>query len=76
MALEFLRYEKRDHIAFVAVHRPEVMNALHPPADEELDRCWNDFATDDDAWVAVVTDVGEKAFSAGNGAPEGPPAKT
>jgi enoyl-CoA hydratase/carnithine racemase len=66
MTLEFVRYEKREHIAFVTMHRPEVMNALHPPAHEELDRCWNDFATDDDAWVAVLTGAGEKAFSAGN----------
>jgi enoyl-CoA hydratase/carnithine racemase len=66
MTLEFVRYEKRDHIAFVTLNRPEVMNALHPPAHEELDVCWNDFAADDDAWIAVLTGAGEKAFSAGN----------
>jgi enoyl-CoA hydratase/carnithine racemase len=66
MTFEFVRYEKRDHVAFVTMQRPDVMNALHPPAHEELDRCWNDFAADDDTWVAVLTGAGEKAFSAGN----------
>jgi crotonobetainyl-CoA hydratase len=66
MTFEFIRAEKRDHILFVTLNRPEVMNSLHPAAHEELDRCWNDFAADGDAWVAVLTGAGEKAFSAGN----------
>jgi enoyl-CoA hydratase/carnithine racemase len=66
MPYEFVRYEKRDHVAFLTMNRPEVMNALHPPAHEELDACWNDFAADDDMRVAIVTGAGEKAFSAGN----------
>jgi len=43
-----------------------VMNALHPPANEELSRVWDDFANDADTWVAVLTGAGERAFSAGN----------
>ena len=66
MKLEFIRYEKRDHIAWVTMNRPEVMNALHPAANEELEAVWNDFAADGDAWVGVLTGTGEKAFSAGN----------
>jgi crotonobetainyl-CoA hydratase len=66
MDLEFVRYEKRDRVAIVTLHRPEVMNALHPPAGEELDRVWNDFAADPDLWVAILTGGGDRAFSAGN----------
>jgi enoyl-CoA hydratase/carnithine racemase len=66
MTMEFVRYEKRDHVAVVTMNRPEVMNALHPPAHEELDRCFDDFAADPDSWVAILTGAGEKAFSAGN----------
>lgn len=66
MELEFVRYEKRDRIAIVTLHRPEVMNALHPPAGEELDRVWSDFVADDDCWVAILTGAGDRAFSAGN----------
>ena len=66
MTLEFVRYEKRDHVAVVTINRPEVMNSLHPGANEELDRVWDDFAADADLWVAILTGAGEKAFSAGN----------
>ena len=66
MTLEFVRYEKRDHVAVVTINRPEVMNSLHPGANEELDGVWNDFAADADLWVGILTGAGEKAFSAGN----------
>jgi enoyl-CoA hydratase/carnithine racemase len=66
MQLEFIRYEKRDHIAVVTINRPEVMNALHPAANEELSQVWDDFAADKNAWVAILTGAGDKAFSAGN----------
>src|SRR5262245_40615679 len=66
MEFEFIRYEKRNHIAYVTINRPEVMNALHPPANDELARAWDDFASDPDSWVAILTGTGEKAFSAGN----------
>jgi len=66
MQLEFVRYEKRDHIATVTINRPEVMNALHPPANEELSGVWDDVAADPDVWVAILTGAGERAFSAGN----------
>jgi enoyl-CoA hydratase/carnithine racemase len=66
MELEFIGYQKRNRIAYVTINRPEVMNALHPPANEELARVWDDFAADPDAWVAILTGAGERAFSAGN----------
>jgi enoyl-CoA hydratase/carnithine racemase len=66
MQLEFVRYEKRDRVAWVTINRPEVMNALHPPANEELSRVWDDVAADPDVWVAVLTGAGDRAFSAGN----------
>jgi len=54
MQLEFVRYEKRGRIAWVTIDRPEVMNALHPPANEELSRVWDDFAALLEAWPADV----------------------
>jgi len=53
MEFEFIRYEKRDRIAYVTINRPEVMNALHPPAHEELARVWDDVVTDPEIWVAI-----------------------
>jgi enoyl-CoA hydratase/carnithine racemase len=66
MDLEFIRYEKRDHVATITIDRPAVMNALHPPANEELDRVFDDFAADADCRVAILTGAGDKAFSTGN----------
>ena len=66
MAYEFIKYEKHGRIARITINRPEVMNALHPPANQELSAAFDDFAADSDAWVAIISGAGEKAFSAGN----------
>lgn len=66
MAYEFATYEKQGRIAIVTVNRPERMNALHPPANFELNEIWNDFEADADLWVGILTGTGDKAFSAGN----------
>ncbi len=64
--MQFCRYEQDGPVVRITITRPEVMNSLHPPASVELSECWDRFAADDDAWVAVFTGEGEKAFSAGN----------
>jgi enoyl-CoA hydratase/carnithine racemase len=66
MGYEFATYEKKGRIAVVTINRPERMNALHPPANLELDQIWNDFEKDPEVWVGIVTGAGDKAFSAGN----------
>jgi enoyl-CoA hydratase/carnithine racemase len=59
-------YEKRDHVAYVTLNRPERMNALDTHSHRELIEIFDDFASDDAAWVAIVTGAGERAFCAGN----------
>jgi enoyl-CoA hydratase/carnithine racemase len=66
MAYEFIEVEKKDHLTKVTINRPDMMNALHPPASAELDRAFNEFSEDPDAWVALITGAGDRAFSAGN----------
>ncbi len=65
-AYQFLLYEKRGHIAYVTLNRPEVMNALHPPLKRELSAVWTDYIADDQLWVAILTGAGERAFCAGS----------
>ncbi len=65
MELKFIKYDKRDHLAYITLNRPEVMNALHPPCHLELAQIWDDFMADKNAWVAILTGAGDKAFSAG-----------
>ena len=48
------------------VNRPEVMNALHGEAHDELETVWDEFAADDGLWLAIITGAGDRAFSAGN----------
>ncbi len=62
---EFVTREMRDHIVFVTINRPESLNALHPPAHWELSQIWDEFEADDEAWVAILTGAGDRAFSAG-----------
>lgn len=64
--MEFCRTETRGHVLYVTITRPKVMNALHAPGNLELDGVWNDFAANDDLWIAVLTGEGDRAFSAGN----------
>lgn len=66
MAYQYIIYEKKEHIAYITINRPEVMNALHYEANVELSQIFNDFKDDDGAWVAILTGAGQRAFSAGN----------
>lgn len=66
MSYQYTIYEKKGHIAYVTLNRPEVMNALHAAAHVELQEIFTDFKQDDESWVAIVTGAGNRAFSAGN----------
>ena len=63
---EFCRVEREGRLTIVTMNRPDVMNAIHPPANFELEKVFNAFAQDPDQWVAIITGAGNKAFSAGN----------
>lgn len=63
---EFCGVERDGHLTIVTLNRPEVMNALHPPAHFELSQIFDSFARDPDQWVGIVTGAGDRAFSAGN----------
>ncbi|MGE0659306.1 MAG: enoyl-CoA hydratase-related protein, partial [Reyranellaceae bacterium] len=63
---EFCKTEKDGHLFIVTMNRPEVMNSLHPMANQELATAFDEFAADPELWVAIITGAGDKAFSAGN----------
>jgi enoyl-CoA hydratase/carnithine racemase len=60
-----VRYEKRGRVAYVTLDRPAVHNALDLRTHIELAEVWDDFAADNDIWVAVLTGAGTNAFSTG-----------
>jgi enoyl-CoA hydratase/carnithine racemase len=63
---EFCRVERDGRLFTVTIDRPQVMNALHPPANFELEKVFDEFVADPDLWVAIITGAGDRAFSAGN----------
>lgn len=63
---EFSKVERDGKLWIVTMNRPEVMNSLHPPANRELAAAFDEFEQDPDAWVAIITGAGDRAFSAGN----------
>jgi E-phenylitaconyl-CoA hydratase len=58
-------YERRGRLAILTLNRPEALNALNTPLRRELLQHFTEFRDDPDAWVAIVTGSGDRAFSAG-----------
>ena len=65
MAFENVRLEKKNHIAYVTIDRPKVLNALNMATMGELEEVFTDLAADRDTRVVILTGGGEKAFVAG-----------
>ena len=63
---QYSKVEIDGRLMIVTINRPEVYNALHPMANQELGEVFDAFAANPDLWVAIITGAGDKAFSAGN----------
>ncbi len=61
---KYVLYEKKGHVAYVTLNRPEVRNALHTFAYVELRECWKDIGLDPNIYCGIVTGAG-KAFCSG-----------
>jgi enoyl-CoA hydratase len=62
---DMLLYEKKDHIVTIKLNRPERMNTFTPELFDMADEAWSRFQNDDDAWVAILTAEGDRAFCTG-----------
>lgn len=62
---EYLAIDKRDNIAIVTVNKPDVLNILDTPTVLEIERCFNELASDDAIDVIIITGAGDKSFIAG-----------
>jgi enoyl-CoA hydratase len=60
-----LLYEKKDHIAYLTLNRPEAHNAVDPEMVLELLAAWEDYRDDDHLRCAVITGAGDQSFCAG-----------
>ncbi len=66
MSYKNITYGREGHLALVTISRPEVLNAINPETSAELYDAFSRFRDDEDAWAAILTGAGDKAFSAGN----------
>jgi enoyl-CoA hydratase len=62
---DHLSYAQDGPVTLITIERPERMNAIGPQTHRELVDAWGRFRDDDDAYVAVLTGAGDRAFSAG-----------
>ena len=62
---ENLLYDTKDHIAYITVNRPKVLNALNAATMEDLRRAFTMAKDDPEVRVVILTGAGEKAFVAG-----------
>jgi enoyl-CoA hydratase/carnithine racemase len=65
MEFESLLYDVTDHVATIAINRPERRNAMSWTVMSELRQAFSAARADDEVRVVVLTGTGDKAFSAG-----------
>ena len=58
-------FEKQGNICIITHNRPEAMNAHNYQATYEEAEAYKEFERDPELRVAIVTGVGDRAFSAG-----------
>lgn len=58
-------YEKRGHIGYVTLNRPEVHNCVDLEMSKALLAIWEEIKVDREVRVAIVTGAGDKAFCSG-----------
>ena len=65
MVFKEIIYETLGEIVIIKFNRPEVQNCIGPNTHLELVKAWNRFRRNKTAKVAIITGVGDKAFSSG-----------
>jgi enoyl-CoA hydratase len=59
-----IHYERDDeHIARITIDRPEARNSADMEHFKQLREAWERFDADPDAWVAIITGVGDAFFT-------------
>jgi crotonobetainyl-CoA hydratase len=61
-----IRIARHERVTRITLDRPEVLNALDGPMHHALQAAFDDFASDPDQHVCVLTGAGERAFCAGS----------
>lgn len=65
MDFETIIYEKKDAVALLTINREKQLNSISAQVSREMQTAWEDFRDDPELRVAILTGIGEKAFSTG-----------
>lgn len=65
MSFPTVNYERRGHVAYVTMNRPESLNAMNDELKRDLKLAWEEVRNDRDVWVAILTGAGTRGFCAG-----------
>ncbi|MCC6383232.1 MAG: enoyl-CoA hydratase/isomerase family protein [Dehalococcoidia bacterium] len=65
MQFETIIYEKKDAVALLTLNREKQLNSINAQTSREMQTAWEDFRDDPQLRVAILTGMGEKAFSTG-----------
>ena len=60
-----IRCEIKDHVAWVTIDRPEVLNAIDDASEARLREIWAELERNREVRAAVLTGAGDRAFCAG-----------
>jgi enoyl-CoA hydratase/carnithine racemase len=66
MSGDHIDVAREGRVVQITINRPEARNALTPEMHEALAKAFDDFAADNDAWIAIITGAGDNAFCAGS----------
>jgi len=63
--MSILLYEKKDHIAFITLNRPDKLNTMSVELSRQLIKTLHDYDNDKNLYAGIVTGSGERSFCAG-----------
>ena len=63
--MTMVTFTVREHIAYVRLNRPQVLNAISAEVDAALFSVWTAINADPNIWVAIISGEGDRAFCVG-----------
>ncbi len=66
MSYTTIIYNKKEHIAYISLNRPEANNIINSQLARELGTICHQINQDNDIYVLVITGAGDKAFCGGS----------
>ncbi|NOZ73912.1 MAG: enoyl-CoA hydratase/isomerase family protein, partial [FCB group bacterium] len=63
--MKFIQLETQHHIGTITIRRPEALNAMNLVVIDELQNAFDQFISDSEVGVIILTGDGEKSFIAG-----------